>query len=538
MRWWFSSTFAAVAMAAASPSFAARDFTPQSGTWIVSQEKDGKPGRGLAIDVKGNTFFMQVFAYEKNGDATFYTATGQMNGNSVTAPLMRYQGGRSFGSAARDAVEDRSLGDVTVDFSNGLKGTVRFPGEDALAIERFLVTSTEPGVTNPLKQKGARGLVLYVLDEQGQVAAPWSAEFEAGEGQSVNLTLINAVAQSFQDLLCQPVGVGVRFDCKPADTPPYLDNESKPVVAPKVARLVFELAGRDLSGSVYLGDNASIPMQVRGWNTGAEEDSPFRHEPRGLVRTRVSQDYGAVSVYGESCSLICEYTERYNTLMPYNGTWIVQDELTGKPGRGLALDIQGSTAILQVFNYRADGQPTFHMGSAAYLSKGLDTLASVTTIPMDEYQAGRSIGGAAQSASLRSHAGNAMLEFSQKKVEGRPKDEAMWWQSGQVQLPGESPVRIKRLQLEAPSSAAEAFLGQWCVPDVYATVTLDRIVGDAAMSQDGKDYCQPSEMSPSVAYCQLGGWSRYVDWQAGETREGMVRLRDRHGNAVGLGRLD
>ena len=58
------------------------------------------------------------------------------------------------------------------------------------------------------------------------------------------------------------------------------------------------------------------------------------------------------------------------------------------------------------------------------------------------------------------------------------------------------------------------------------------------MSQDGKDYCQPSEMSPSVAYCQLGGWSRYVDWQAGETREGMVRLRDRHGNAVGLGRLD
>jgi hypothetical protein len=52
-------------------SWAARDFTPQSGTWVVSSELDGKPGRGLAIDVQANTFFMQVFGYEKNGDATF-----------------------------------------------------------------------------------------------------------------------------------------------------------------------------------------------------------------------------------------------------------------------------------------------------------------------------------------------------------------------------------------------------------------------------------------------------------------------------------
>ena len=65
----------------ASVAWAGRDFTPQAGTWIVSEELNGKPGRGLAIDVQGNTFFMQVFAYEKNGDATFYLATGQMDGN-------------------------------------------------------------------------------------------------------------------------------------------------------------------------------------------------------------------------------------------------------------------------------------------------------------------------------------------------------------------------------------------------------------------------------------------------------------------------
>ena len=103
-----------------APAWAARDFTPQAGTWVIDAELDGKPGRGLAIDVQGNTFFMQVFGYEKNGDATFYTATGQLDGNTVTAPLVRYTGGRSFGSEARDAVEDSSTGNVTVSFREGL----------------------------------------------------------------------------------------------------------------------------------------------------------------------------------------------------------------------------------------------------------------------------------------------------------------------------------------------------------------------------------------------------------------------------------
>lgn len=124
-------------------SWAARDFTPQSGTWVISEELDGKPGRGLAIDVQGNTFFMQVFGYEKNGDATFYTATGQMEGNAVTAPLMQYQGGRSFGSDARDAVELGSPGQVKLNFANGLQGAVQFPEEPERAIARFEMRSAD-----------------------------------------------------------------------------------------------------------------------------------------------------------------------------------------------------------------------------------------------------------------------------------------------------------------------------------------------------------------------------------------------------------
>ncbi|MEG0973184.1 MAG: hypothetical protein RSF42_00630 [Comamonas sp.] len=189
MRTWVSSAFAAVAMAFAAPSFAARDFTPQAGTWVASSELGGNPGRGLAIDVQGNTFFMQVFGYEKNGEATFYTATAQMEGNHVTAPLIRYKGGHSFGSAARDAMEDQAVGDVMVSFRNGLKGVLQFPDEQAVAIERFLVLSTEPGVTNPRMQLGIRTVQLLVQDAQGAIAYDWRAEVTRTEANSVKLML-------------------------------------------------------------------------------------------------------------------------------------------------------------------------------------------------------------------------------------------------------------------------------------------------------------------------------------------------------------
>ena len=86
---------------------------------------------------------MQVFGYEKNGDATFFTATGKMDGNRVTAPLMQYQGGRSFGGGARDAVELGSPGHVKVSFHNGLQGGIQLPGEAEMPIQKFEAMSAQ-----------------------------------------------------------------------------------------------------------------------------------------------------------------------------------------------------------------------------------------------------------------------------------------------------------------------------------------------------------------------------------------------------------
>jgi hypothetical protein len=181
--------------------------------------------------------------------------------------------------------------------------------------------------------------------------------------------------------------------------------------------------------------------------------------------------------------------ENTNTLMPVNGTWIVEDELNGKPGRGLALDIQGNTAILQVYNYRDNQQPTFHMGSAVYQSKGIDSMATVATISMDEYAGGRSIGGVQQPAQLRSHAGDAQLEFTFQGSDDKPTGEWLWWTVGTLQLPQETPVRIRWLQLDRPGNFTEGMLGQWYLPAARKMLTLTRAEGDVVTTADGSVIC-------------------------------------------------
>ncbi|PVY91253.1 hypothetical protein C8C95_2103 [Acidovorax sp. 99] len=114
----------------------AHAFLPQAGTWVVSSELDGMPGRGLAIDVQNETFVMQMFAYENTGHPSFYLAAGTLLNNQITTPLNRYEGGRYFGSAARSGVSAGSPGNVSIRFTSGTTGFATFPGEPEKAIIR------------------------------------------------------------------------------------------------------------------------------------------------------------------------------------------------------------------------------------------------------------------------------------------------------------------------------------------------------------------------------------------------------------------
>lgn len=126
-----------LAIAALLSSGWAHAFLPQSGTWVISSEVDGKPGRGFAIDVQNSTLVMQMYAYESSGQPTFYLAVGNFLDNKTTAPLTRYAGGRYFGSGAQSGTPAGSPGSVSIRFTSGITGFITLPNEPEKSISRF-----------------------------------------------------------------------------------------------------------------------------------------------------------------------------------------------------------------------------------------------------------------------------------------------------------------------------------------------------------------------------------------------------------------
>ncbi len=112
-------------------------FAPQTGTWIMTSEVNGKPGRGLAIDVQDNTLVMQMYAYDASGNATFYMTSGTLANDRYSAPLNKYRGGRYLGSGDLSGKEDGSAGTVSMRFVSGTKGFITLPGEAEKEISRF-----------------------------------------------------------------------------------------------------------------------------------------------------------------------------------------------------------------------------------------------------------------------------------------------------------------------------------------------------------------------------------------------------------------
>lgn len=135
----------AVAAALLAMTGLAQAFVPQSGTWVITDELNGKPGRGFAIDVQNDVLVMQVYAYEKNGQPTFYQTTGylprfdpnQQGDVVVEAKLGRYEGGRFLGSGDRSGTEAGTPGNVRLRFVNGTLGYITLPYEQEKQIKRF-----------------------------------------------------------------------------------------------------------------------------------------------------------------------------------------------------------------------------------------------------------------------------------------------------------------------------------------------------------------------------------------------------------------
>ncbi|WP_313301133.1 hypothetical protein [Diaphorobacter sp.] len=132
----------------------AQAFAPQAGTWVITAENNGQPGRGFGLDVQNSTLVMQMYGYESSGSPTFYLTAGALTNNQYAGPLMQYRNGRFFGSGERNGQEAGNAGTVKMRFVSGTQGFITFPGEAEKEIARF-------SFAYPAGPDGLKGIWLF-----------------------------------------------------------------------------------------------------------------------------------------------------------------------------------------------------------------------------------------------------------------------------------------------------------------------------------------------------------------------------------------
>ena len=111
-------------------------FMPAPGIWGVDSENNGLPGRGFQIEAENEIIVFTYFGYRPDGTSVFYYAAGPITNNTFTASLLDLHSGTTFGGPYKTASLNPPVGNVTITFTNGLHGTITFPGEGPRPISK------------------------------------------------------------------------------------------------------------------------------------------------------------------------------------------------------------------------------------------------------------------------------------------------------------------------------------------------------------------------------------------------------------------
>jgi hypothetical protein len=111
---------------------------PLNGLWAIDQEIDGKPGRGLHIDVQGQTLVAAFYGYRTDGAAQWHLAAGPFANAGFAGSLDQFSGGTALGASWRPAHWTASAGTMTLKFTDSAHGQITLPGETAKKISRLL----------------------------------------------------------------------------------------------------------------------------------------------------------------------------------------------------------------------------------------------------------------------------------------------------------------------------------------------------------------------------------------------------------------
>lgn len=111
--------------------------TPQAGYWWNPNE----PGRGFSIEVQGGTLLIAGYMYDANGNPTWYSSQGAMNGTTTyQGNWVQYGYGQTLTGGFQSAsVFNANVGALTIQFSSPTAGTMTLPDGRQIPITRFLV---------------------------------------------------------------------------------------------------------------------------------------------------------------------------------------------------------------------------------------------------------------------------------------------------------------------------------------------------------------------------------------------------------------
>jgi len=216
-------------------------FAPQTGTWIMTSEVNGKPGRGLAIDVQDNTLVMQMYAYDASGNATFYMTSGTLVNDRYSAPLNKYRGGRYLGSGDLSGKEDGSAGTVSMRFVSGTKGFITLPGEAELAPTQDgngLVTTAEGtfGCEYQVKGTAAGAVVCAKVTVTGRLQYGYQFNYSVNDGEGYYVSPSSQVYLATMRRLTDRAGTGTGIVLKSETR----DEAAAPAIDPNLLRLAIE----------------------------------------------------------------------------------------------------------------------------------------------------------------------------------------------------------------------------------------------------------------------------------------------------------
>lgn len=420
------AVFAGSFLLAAAGAQAAGNFTVQNGTWIVTSENNGEPGRGMAIDVQDGTLVMQVYNYEITGQPTFHLSFGAMDGNHYSGTLTRYRDGRYYGSGPRDGVEDGQAGSVQIDFDSASTGTIQFPGEQPVAIERFNFDMIPPGTLSRLGV-GEHWLLAELGDDDKPVNAMLLNTTTTGFSPGpMNVPALSSV-QSMKD------GTGSFTTCTYASGTQVFKCDIQFDGTPGKRTLQWSKHLEGMSGTITSAATCNF------------SPCPPTTTTRRVVGMRLGISSGITAAISQMDAPSIKMVPPLFYVTPDPGTWIVSSELTGKPGRGMAIDVQYDTLVMQVYNYEPSGASTFHLAVAPYAK-------NQATGHLKRYEGGRYFSGPAQSGHEVADVGEVKFNFTTPT-------------KGTIQFPGEQAVAIERYQFGATKPAPESLYGGWMIFD-------------------------------------------------------------------------